>query len=382
MSMFLYFPYNLLYVFCLLTRIFAGMKWLRVLYFIPLGFAFFFFSTPGFAQSLRSKKSLSVTYFNVDRLYDTSLSENSRDSLFTPHSVLQWDQTRYQSKIQAITQVLNQLHHQNTPDILALTGFENQGVFLDLMKEYAPHPKKFQVVYDSASKTNYWGLQQALIFNTKKLLLLHDTLLPIHFTIKGNKHRAQDLLHVQLLTRKGKDTLHVFITELDRDMPGSLENFSVRRILNAQQISNRIRSIMAHKNHPYMILGSFYEEPMSVLTLSVFNAVGVSDPRVHLSERVNISTEPLDSAILGTYHNEKQLLVADQALFSRSLYLNKKGWQYVHNSLFIDRSDWMIHPYPRYEGGPHSLYFREKYIGGFGSHYPISFMLQYAKKRK
>lgn len=70
-----------------------------------------------------------VMFYNVESLYDTIPSLFYNDSDYTPKGSLRWNTTRYQSKLQAITSVVDSV----AAEIVALAEVENKSVVRDLV---------------------------------------------------------------------------------------------------------------------------------------------------------------------------------------------------------------------------------------------------------
>lgn len=109
----------------------------------------------GFTTNLIYAQSYGITYYNVDKLYDTIPSPFYDDSTYTPKARLAWNTERYNRKISNITSVIDSM----SMPLVAIYGVENEQVVKDIINS-----SKNDYTYIHHNSDSYNGLDFALLY--------------------------------------------------------------------------------------------------------------------------------------------------------------------------------------------------------------------------
>lgn len=328
--------------------------------------------------SAKEKNRLKVSYYNLDALYDTLSNQGHRDSAYLPTASIEWNTAKYNEKIRNQARVIRSLHDSSSADILALTGIETEHVLKDLLITPALLPLNYAYVWSKGEKGEK-GLSNVLLFNPKKVKVIWDSAIVISNKTSHLYRYTADALHVKLKSQK--QIIDVIVVSLPNPLADKRQNIPGIQLNAAQQLLSYIVSKELHTKSAFMLLGSLHASPSDPMLRLLYDA---KKPPVFSQKKgrfVNLMTF-LDSLTSGTYFVETQPYITDYGLISTPLFQNNSGWQYKENSIKIHNPLWMLHPYQRYEGHPFQHFFNGRWMGGFGDYFPVSYELEYAKKRK
>lgn len=110
---------------------------------------------------------LKVSFWNVNNLFDTNLSNFGSDIEFTPSRG--WSNAVKNKKIENLASLINSLHNNEGPDLLGVAEVETEELLFDLVKRLLP--KKEYAVAKYLSGPDIRGIDTALIYSKKRLRL-------------------------------------------------------------------------------------------------------------------------------------------------------------------------------------------------------------------
>ena len=111
--------------------------------------------------------NLNVSFWNVNNLFDTSLSNFGSDVEFTPSRG--WNNVVKNKKIENLTSLINSLHKNMGPDLLGLSEVESESLLTELVKKLSVN--KDYAVAQYISSPDVRGIDTALIYSRKLLKL-------------------------------------------------------------------------------------------------------------------------------------------------------------------------------------------------------------------
>lgn len=111
--------------------------------------------------------NLNVSFWNVNNLFDTSLSNFGSDVEFTPSRG--WNNVVKNKKIENLTSLINSLHKNTGPDLLGLSEVESESLLTELIKKLSVN--KDYAVARYISSPDIRGIDTALIYSRKLLKL-------------------------------------------------------------------------------------------------------------------------------------------------------------------------------------------------------------------
>lgn len=307
-----------------------------------------------------------IASYNIENLFDTIDGPND-DSEFLPNSPKQWNQEKYQKKLEKLSEVILSMHPQNIgPDIIGLIEIENKKVVEDLMNYGKLADGKYQIVhYESADKR---GIDVALCFKTQNISLINSTFYrPYDDT--DTSFFTRDILHVTLLMGK-KDTIHFFVNHWPSRRGG--EESEEKRILVADLLEKKIDSLKARNlNSRIIVMGDFNDNPANWSITETLKAK-LKKEEVREGDLWNVMSD-MASRGLGTHRYKNEWNMLDQFMLSYPLVHAKKGVRY--HEAFIYNPDFIQEKEEPFKGSPYRTYVGNKYLGGYSDHFPILLIL-------
>lgn len=307
-----------------------------------------------------------IASYNVENLFDTEDGPND-DTEFLPNSPKQWNTTKYQKKLEKLSEVILSMHPKNIgPDVIGLIEVENKKVVQDLMNYDQLANQNYEIVhYESADKR---GIDVALCFKKGNIQLVSSTYYRPYDDM-DTSFSTRDILHVILLMGKN-DTLHFFVNHWPSRRGG--EDSEERRILVADLLEKKIDSLRAINIHSkIVVMGDFNDNPAN---WSITETLKAKNRKEEIREG-HLWNAMADLATKGKgthkYKNEWNML--DQFMISYALVHAKKGIRF--HDAFIYNPDFIQDQDERFKGAPLRTFVGNKYLGGYSDHFPILLIL-------
>lgn len=292
-----------------------------------------------------------IAFYNVENLF---LPYSSASKLF------QWNENRYQRKLENIAKVFQWMKTENTKMPLFAGIVEIQGK--KVLKDLLQHPvfEDFHFVhYDSMDER---GIDVALIYNTQKIEVIHSEPISFFFKIENENpdsfDTTRDVLYCKL--RFKNEIINVFVLHLPSKREKDVNNDKRNYILN--EINDKISSIMTDKDEKIILCGDFNENPnteiMKKLTLD--------------KEFNKILINPYENMIIfekySTYHHNFGM-VFDQILLSDTFFKENTEIQFKNADIF--NRDILINKDGKNKLKPYRTYVGTRYLGGYSDHFPV-----------
>ncbi|HMN91133.1 MAG TPA: hypothetical protein PKE68_14005 [Saprospiraceae bacterium] len=152
-----------------------------------------------------------IGFYNLENLFDTIDSPDTRDSEFTPLGDNLYNTEVYLDKLNKLARVISELGIDRTPDGVAILGVaevENQKVLEDLVAEPAIRARRYEIVhYDSPDQR---GIDVGLLYQPKYYKVLDSRPVPVEiYNDKGERTYTRDILFVSGLF--DGEPLHVLV---------------------------------------------------------------------------------------------------------------------------------------------------------------------------
>ncbi len=310
-----------------------------------------------------------IASYNVENLFDTEDGPND-DNEFLSNSPKQWNNEKYQKKLERLSEVILKMHPQNIgPDIIGLIEVENKKVIEDLMNYGKLSEQKYQIVhYESADKR---GIDVALCFKSANISFIKSEFYRPHDDM-DTSFFTRDILHVTLLMGK-KDTVHFFVNHWPSRRGG--EESEEKRILVADLLEKKIDSLRTLNLHTkIVVMGDFNDNPAN---WSISETLKAHKKKEEVREG-HLWNAMVDLAFkgIGTHKYKNEWNMLDQFMLSHSLVNAKKGIRFYE--AFVFNPDFIQEKDEKYKGSPFRTFVGNKYIGGYSDHFPILLIL--AKK--
>ncbi|MEN9303747.1 MAG: hypothetical protein RL264_2176 [Bacteroidota bacterium] len=300
----------------------------------------------GFQLSIVAQKTATISFYNVENLFDT-LDGPNNDSEYLPNSKLQWVSARYNEKLSHIRQVLMSL---NYPLVAGFSEVENREVVEDIIRNQKEF-SNYKVVHFESPDVR--GIDVALIYNTKKLKLIHSGTLKV--AMENNlDFKTRDILFAKFALKK--DTFSVMVNHWPSRLGGQ-ESSEPKRILAATVARKYIdSSLTANPNAKIVLMGDLND---------------------HLEDKApQLIAEKLTEQIVsqsgefgGTHYYNNEWGILDHIFTSPGFAQGKI--KLIPNSGKIHSFPYLLETYKE-KVQPKRTYAGSKYLGGYSDHLPVS----------
>lgn len=319
------------------------------------------------SKKYKSKRNLTVAFYNVENLFDLVDEPGKSDEEFTPESDKKWTADRYQKKLDTLSRVLSSINKNELPEIIGLCEVENKKVLVDLVQTKNLTPGKYKIVHYESP--DFRGIDCALIYRPNEFEVIKSFPIKINFKEEPN-YFTRDILYVKGRTRN-REILHVFVNHWPSRIGGT-EKTEPKRIEVAGILKSKIDSIQNKNNSDKIIvLGDMNDEPSNTSLASVLQA---KSPDKENTGLVNLMY-PTHKKGEGSYSYQGNWNMLDNIIVSANL-LDNKGFQCIDKSGFVHRKEWMEFKNNRGEISPSRTYGGPNYYGGLSDHFPVYFNLQ------
>lgn len=329
-----------------------------------------------FAQKIKAKNTFKVSYYNLNNLYDTIANANLADSNYTPLGKYEWNTEKYNSKLQHAAIAIYSLHDSLGADFIGLAGVENENVLKDLIATPLLYKMKYQFVFSKGEKRD--GLGMAILYKPKKVKYLWDSSFSVTGTKKPWEKSIVGAIHAKVMVKN--EVFDIVLCDFPNPFESTQDAYFSLRMNAINQVSNYLTSHHLKDGQRTIIMGTLSMEPTAPM-FSVLLNTAHPDSAIYKYQKLVPLALFCDSAT-GTYFKDRVPFHFDQVLLCKQLYSNHAGWQYLKGSYKIYNPAWMLHPERIKTGHPFENFHNDKWVGGFSNHFPISFTLVYAKKRK
>ncbi len=324
----------------------------------------FLFAQEG--DSLRKNLQLAgIGFYNVENLYDTIDAPGVRDTDFTPEGSNQWTGMRYWEKIDRLSEVIELMATEITPDGLAILGLaevENHQVIFDLTQNERIKKRNYQIVhYDSPDRR---GVDVALIYNPSYFKVFNSKSISLKLENDTNFKTRDQLLVSGILLG---DTVHIIVAHWPSRRGGEKRSSHLRE--KAADVGRAvIDSILTlNANARIIYMGDLNDDPTNK---SVYvNLRGRERDKLKEGDLYNPMNKLFKKGI-GTLAWRDSWNLFDQIIISQAfLNGNYDEWQYYSTKVF--NKPFLRQQTGRFQGYPFRSFAGGKYQGGYSDHFPV-----------
>lgn len=308
-----------------------------------------------------------VVFYNVENLFDTKNDPSKDDDDFTPSGYKQWDNERYQEKLERLGEVMGLFNA--TPILVGLAEIENRAVLEDLTTRGGLKNNDFGIEHFESPDRR--GIDCALLYDKDAFTVINST--KISVKLDYNRHFAtRDILYVEG-EMEGGVIAHVFVNHWSSRREGK-DKTEHKRMEAAETLREKVDEILGdNPDANIIILGDFNDHPDDkslefVLRAKESGYEGDGD-------LVNLLYEDhMDGD--GTSVHNREWAVLDQIIVSQAIYDQRSGLGIKGQDASILDNNKLIYTYP--DGGqkPNSSYGGRKYFGGYSDHLPVYIVLK------
>lgn len=313
-------------------------------------------------------KVFTIAFYNVENLFDTEDDPRTNDNEFLPTSGKQWNNERYQTKLNHIAQVLSGLESEaeDQADIIGLVEIENRKVLEDLISQKGLSDTSYEIVHGNSPDDR--GIDVALLYNKKTFKYSGHEYLKVKFEDPDVKTR--DVLYVS--GRINGEDFHLFVNHWPSRRDGADET-EYKRLNAANVLKKRIDQIRSDTPQANIILmGDFNDYPDNRSIKEVILADGKSKP----GHFFNTGAKTHELGERGTYNFRGKWVTLDQIMLSNYLMNENQEFQLQELDIEIFQREWMMYKHPKYKDlRPSRTYGGDKYFGGYSDHLPVYIQL-------
>lgn len=348
---------------------------------------------------------LKVAFWNLQNLFDITVSEIAADLEYTPANG--WDRIAFRKKLGAVGQVIRSMHDGEGPDLLGICEIENEQVANQLIAATG----RCDYALAHVESQDIRGIDTSLIYSTEKFELIdrpNEHLVHLRFP-------TRDIFEVRLRVRENGEELVVLVNHWPSRSLGRYETEAYRLTVasHAGRVVDNIlkcdrseylslpdnevslASLNSRWNRNILVMGDFNDEPFDRSILEFLRASKGID---HLEEPVKLSSGRLRSyksyagkraylfncmwsqlsrADHGTHYysgSTNTMSLLDQFMISRGLYFGLQGLQvrFLEDGV-PDARIYKPEVMTTRKGRPRS--FDRKTHRGYSDHFPIEMIL-------
>jgi len=302
-----------------------------------------------------------VGFYNVENLFDTEDDPLINDDEFTDSGEKEWNDERYQLKLENISEVIYSLSTNGLPIAFGLCEVENKKVVEDLVNTESLKTQNYGIVhYDSQDER---GIDNAFIYRKDVLKILSSKAITPSISINGIEDRTRDILYVKTQIKSQKSELHFFINHFP-SRSGGQEKSEPKRLSVAKLLAETIAEIkFSDENAAIIILGDFNDMPNNKSIREILGACPLEN-----NCYLNNLSYPFHDKHQGTYNYKGNWNVLDQIIVSKPLTNKENSMSILNNEAKILQSPFVMYTSEDGTTTPSRTYGGNNYYGGISDH--------------
>lgn len=319
-------------------------------------------------------QTVRVMFYNVENLFDTINSPDTRDESFLPDGDYQWNGYKYYTKLQRISKVIINTGEWNLPAVIGLCEVENRGVVEDLLRLTPLIKFNYGIVHEESPDER--GIDVALLYQKELYTPISHKALTVTFP-EDPDDKTRDVLYA--VGQIGPDTLHFFVNHWP-SRSGGQEASEPKRMRAAAVVREVVDSILTvNPNAKLILMGDFNDGPENRSMAEVLQAEGDST-KLEEKDLYNYML-PFFKKGIGTHKYRQEWNTLDQFVVSTGLLLAEEGFYTTFQSATIVRESFLMEEDPYNPGErPYRYLLGPRYHGGYSDHLPIILQLNYRSK--
>ncbi|GGW25288.1 endonuclease/exonuclease/phosphatase family protein [Arenibacter certesii] len=325
-----------------------------------------------YSQEPKSYQIRTISFYNVENLFDIHKDSLIFDDDYTPLGKNQWTKERYQDKLNQITKVLSQIGRDVTnsaPDIIGLSEIENRTVLIDLISHPTLRELEYDIIhFDSPDER---GIDVALLFRKTAFL---PTSFRSHRLLLTKQDEFRDYTRDQLVVGGLLDGESMyFIVNHWPSRSGGEARSRPNRIAAAKLNKRIIDSIIQQSPEAKVIsMGDLNDDPTDY-SLKKILKIKTKEEILEPTELYN-PMENLHKKGIGSLAYRDRWNLFDQIYFTANLYLDPHpGYKFWKAGIY--NPSYLIDKKGRYKGYPLRTYANGNYVGGYSDHFPVFIFL-------
>ena len=258
-----------------------------------------------------------VSFYNVENLFDIQDDPRKRDDEFTPKGKKRWSKTRFYAKLSDLSQVIRSIGGENPPDVIGLAEVENRYVLESLIHQDALKKHTYEVLHKDSPDRR--GIDVALLYRPATFQLLGSCTIPILSQEDSLRLVTRDIRYACGIVRQTGDTLHLFVNHFPSRWGGKRQSAHKRKQV-AQKLKQELRWCMAkHPDAQVIVMGDFNDTPEDESIRQTLEAVPLSQYRLDSLPRAALVNLSQDTLTPGSYIYRSSWEQLDQIITSPAL---------------------------------------------------------------
>lgn len=317
------------------------------------------------AQDEKKYQVACIGFYNLENLFDIKDDADVNDEEYTPESDKNWNETRYQKKLESLSEVISQIGKDLTPDgpaVLGLCEVENKGVVEDLIATETLKKFDFGIVhYDSPDRR---GVDVALIYQKKYFKVTNSAkyILNVDF-VDDFRTRNQLLVSGEL----NGEPMHFIVNHWPSRRGGEKRSKPLRNAA-ADLCRSIVDSILTtDKDAKVFVMGDLNDDPTDESVKIHMKAVGKPEKVVE-GTMYNPMIEIAKTGI-GSLAYQDSWNLFDQIIMTPKVLDKESGGYFFHKAKIYNKK-FLTQQEGRFKGYPWRTYVGNEYQGGYSDHFP------------
>lgn len=320
-----------------------------------------------------AQSPITVMFYNVENFFDIIDDPKTQDEEYLPTSELQWDDKKYNNKIQHVAQVIDSsVTGIGLPDVVGFCEIENKKVLTDLINNSQLKIKKYAALTSTGIDDR--GINVGLIYNLALFDFIESKELNVTNTDIAN-YKTRNVLFVTLKFKSTNELVYFFVNHWPSRRDGEKET-EPRRIYAAKVVRQKIDELQKQNaNSKIIVMGDLNDYPTNASVLTTLKAN--ANPKKESNELLNPFFN-IEKNKDGTHYDKGEWHVFDHIIMSQA-FTQIKGLQFKPNNAFVLKKDFVL--FKNFKTGevkPNRTFgYGNKYYNGYSDHLAVYVQLSF-----
>ncbi len=300
-------------------------------------------------------QTFSIAFYNLENLFDPLENDKTLDKDFTPNGIYNWDDHKYQQKINNLSLIISKIgltRSETPPVLIGVCEVENESCLEDMVQ--SEPLKNFDYGFIFHKSPDHRGINVALLYQKRHFRFIENNAISVNFKNQIESEGTRDILHVKGLLF-GKH-IHLILNHWPSRSDGT-QKTDHKRISASQEVQKIINEIKTSDQlAKIIIMGDFNDEPSSG-SLAPYLKEGFTNPMLQFQKLKK-----------GSVKYKGKWIMFDQILFNNNLK-EAEWFDYQSAQIYVEPS--LIQKSGRHRGSPKRTFVGSYYVGGYSDHFPV-----------
>ncbi len=300
-------------------------------------------------------QTFSIAFYNLENLFDPLENDKTLDKDFTPNGIYNWDDHKYQQKINNLSLIISKIgltRSETPPVLIGVCEVENESCLEDMVQ--SEPLKNFDYGFVFHKSPDHRGINVALLYQKRHFRFIENKAVSVNFKNQIESEGTRDILHVKGLLF-GKH-IHLILNHWPSRSDGTLKT-DHKRISASEEVQKVINEIKTSDPlAKIIIMGDFNDEPSSV-SLAPYLKEGFTNPMLQFQKLKK-----------GSVKYKGKWIMFDQILFNNNLK-EAEWFDYQSTQIYVEPC--LVEKSGRHRGSPKRTFVGSYYVGGYSDHFPV-----------